>query len=65
MRGREILIQILGLSAAIKGIEATNFARERAFKKLPEEKKQALLSSRKKMLVIREPLQSQDSSISL
>ena len=52
---------MLGLSAAIKGVEATNFARDKAFKKLPEEKKQALLSSRRKMVVIREPLQSQDS----
>ena len=55
---------MLGLSAAIKGVEATNFARDKAFKKLPEEKQQALLSSRRKMVVIREPLQSQDSSIS-
>ena len=52
----------LGLSTAIKGLDATNFARDRAFKKLSEDEQQLLVSSRKKMLVIRDPLQRQDSS---
>ena len=52
----------LGLSTAIKGLDATNFARDRAFKKLSDDEQQLLVSSRKKMLVIRDPLQRQDSS---
>ena len=40
------------------GQDATAFAKDRAFTKLPNEEKKILLKNRKKMLVIREPLQS-------
>ena len=47
-----------GLSKAINGLEATDFGRGKYFQKLPQAEKDVLLNSRKKMLVIREPLQS-------
>ena len=50
----------LGLATAIKGEDATNFARDREFGKLSDDEKDNLVNSRKIMLVIREPLQSQD-----
>ena len=49
-----------GLPKAINGMEATDFGRGRYFQKLPHADKEVLLNSRKKMLVIREPLQSKD-----
>ena len=49
-----------GLAKAIKGVDATNFARDREFQKMSDEEKDDLVNSRKTMLVIREPLQSQD-----
>jgi len=41
-------------------LEATEFGRGKFFQKLPKAEKEVLLNSRKKMLVIREPLQSKD-----
>jgi len=49
-----------GLPKAINGLEATDFGRGKYFQKLPQAEKDDLLNSRKKMLVIREPLQSKD-----
>ena len=48
------------MAKAITGLDATNFARDRDFQKMADEEKDALVNSRKTMLVIREPLQSQD-----
>ena len=48
------------MAKAIKGTDATNFARDREFQKLSKDQKADLVNSRKTMLVIREPLQSQD-----
>ena len=49
-----------GLPKAINGLEATDFGRGKFFQKLSQAEKNNLLNSRKKMLVIREPLQSKD-----
>ena len=48
------------MAKAIKGVDATNFARDREFQKMSDEEKDDLVNSRKTMLVIREPLQSKD-----
>ena len=55
----------LGLAKAIKGEDATNFARDREFRKLSDDEKDNLVNSRKMMLVIREPLQSQDFELNV
>ena len=48
---------ILDLFTAIEGSDATQFGREWNFQNLPEDKKQILLGTRLKMVVVREPLQ--------
>ena len=48
------------MAKAITGVDATNFARDREFQKMSDKEKDVLVNSRKTMLVIREPLQSQD-----
>ena len=50
---------------AINGQDATNFARDREFQKMSDAEKDDLVNSRKTMLVIREPLQSQDFEFKL
>ena len=48
---------ILYLLTAIKGSDATQFGREWKFQNLPEDKRQILLGTRLKMVVVREPSQ--------